>query len=87
MRPLPGKWGGSDRELRGDGERELGGDGEAVLDADETLAKDTGVDIWREKKKGANKKLVWYLLDQGSDPTFNDPTSLCCLIELAEDPS
>ena len=73
--------------MGGDGERELGGDGEAVLDADEKFAKDTGVEIWRETKKGANEKLVWYLLDQGADPTFNDPTSLCCLIELAEDPS
>jgi hypothetical protein len=41
--------------LGGDGERELGGDGEAVLDADEKFAKDTGVEIWRETKKGANK--------------------------------
>jgi hypothetical protein len=79
--------GGGEREEGGGGEREEGREGEAELDADEKLAKDTGVHIWRGKKKGANKKLVWYLLDHGADPTFNDPTSLCCLSELAEDPS
>jgi hypothetical protein len=73
------------REVGGDGEREMGRDGEDVH-ADEKLAKDTGVHI-RRKKKAPNKKLVWYLLDHGADPTFNDSTLLWCSSELAQDPS
>ena len=72
-------------EVGDDGEREMGGGGEDVH-ADEKLAKDTGVHI-RRKKKAPNKKLVWYLLDQGADPTFNEPTSLWCSSEMAQDPS
>ena len=75
------------REVGGGGEREEGREGEAELDADEKLAKDTGVHIWRGKKKSANKKLVWYLLDHGADPTFNEPTSLWSSSEMAQDPS